>query len=559
MKTPPLRFPLRCPSYLPLAALLTAGLLSGCGGGGADATAPVNPPVTPAAFSLTGTAATGAPIAGGKITANCIVGTASGLTDAGGVFTLTLDKGQVAPCLLQVTQAGTPPAVSIELYGFAAAAGRVNITTLTDTALNRALGVSPSAAFASFSTAQASTISAALPAAISYVQAQWTAAKLGTVPVDLMTTNFTIGDGYDKLLDNIGAALLGAGKTYADFIALVRKGADTITVTTPISVPASDITVSPAILALPLTGQITYLTTAADTAGFAGSHVFGRGVRSAIATLSNPFPAYSLVSGCTLTVDGGDLVFSASGQTTRVSLTPTVVVYQGVSYPSSYASVTPRNAYGNEISMTLVSAANAAGNAGAISLTIENGVVTDASANDRATSTGTTCGSGTAGNLNTDRSADVLSLPTDLVANLKTEAVAKGLLTTVTKAVTAADLTGFAASVNFGRGVLTTYNSDFTVKDVTRVSDCKTDISNGKLHMSSVQGGYDRSFTLDKANYVYKSNDDQLFFSGHERSGDITSGSTQIFIDRRTATPFVARVESADLLNTKISMSCPRG
>ena len=554
-----MHFPLRPRSSLPLAGLLTVGFLGGCGGGDAYTAATTTPPVTPAALTLTGTAATGAAVAGGQVTAHCVVGTASGLSDAAGVFTLTLDKGQVAPCLLQVTKAGTPPALSIELYGFAAVAGRVDITTLTDSVLNRALGASPAAAFASFSSAQASSVSAALPAAISYVQAQWTAAALGSVPADLMTANFAIGDVYDKLLDNLGAALLGAGKTYADFIALVKKGADTIPVTTPITLAASDITVSPAILALPLTGKISYLTTAADTAGFAGSHVFGRGVRSAIATLSKPFPAYSLVSGCTLTVDGGDLVFSASGQTTRVSLTPTVVVYQGVSYPSSYASVAPRNAYGNVIGMTLVSAVNAAGKADAIALTIENGVVTDASANDGATATGTACGAGTAGNLNTDRSADLLSLPTDLVAALKTEAVAKGLLMTVSKAVTAADLTGFAAAVNFGRGVLTTYNSDFTVKDVLRVSDCKTDISNGQLHMSSVQGGYDRSFTLDTANYIYKSNDDQLIFSGRERSGDLTSGSTRIFIDRRTATPFVSRVESTDLINTKISLSCPRG
>ena len=544
-----------------LTATLTATLLSACGGGDSTSAAPapvaVTPTPAPATLTLVGTAATGAAIADGTVAANCTVGSASGVTAADGSFTLILDKGQVAPCLLRVSKAGPP---AIELYGFAAAAGHVNITTLTDTALTRALAASPADAFAGFDAAHASTINNALPAAISYVQTQFAAAKLGTVPADLMTLSFVVGDNFDKLLDGIGVAFLGAGHTYADWIAQVKKGADLISIITPAIVAASDITVSPVILALPMTGQLTYLKTAADVAGFSGAHVFGRGWRSAIQTVSNLFPAFSAVGACKLSIEGNEFVFSASGQTTRVTMTPYVAVLNGVEYPSSYASVTPRNAFGNTITMTLVNAPDATGKSNAVSLTIENGIVTDAGAIDAATGTGTTCGASTGGNLNTDRSLDAMTLPTALVADLKASAVAKGgPVSVANKAVTVADLAGFAVAVNFGNGTYASYNSDFTVKDVTRVTDCKVDIAGGVVRLRSAQAGYDHSFTLNLATYAYQVNTDKLTFTGRE-SADLTAAKTTVSIDERTGAPVLTSVEASDLFGGKPGLlSCPRG
>ena len=541
-----------------IAATLSASLLSACGGGDdTSAAIAVIPAPTPAAFTLVGTAATGAAIAGGAVTANCTVGSASGVTAADGSFTLNLDKGQVAPCLLRVVKAG-PPAV--ELYGFAATAGRVNITTLTDTALTRALAASPAEVFASFDAARATAINGALPAAITYVQTQLAAGKLGSVPADLMTLSFVVGDNFDKLLDNIAVAFLGAGHTYADWIAQVKKGADLISIITPAVVAASDITVSPTILALPLTGQLTYLKTATDLAGFSGAHVFGRGVRSAIQTTSNLFPAFSAVADCKLGIEGSEFVFSASGQTTRVSMTPYVAMLNGVEYPSSYASVTPRNAYGNTIGVTLVNAPNAAGKSNAVALTIENGVVSDASALDAATGTNTLCGAATGGNLNTDRNLDALSLPTALVADIKASAVAKGgPISQTSKTVTVADLTGLAATVNFGRATYTTFNSDFTVKDVTRVSDCKVEIANGVLRLRSAQASYDRSFSLNLATYTYQVSTDKLAFAGRE-TADLTAAKASVEIDERTSAPVLTSVEASDLFGSKPGLlSCPRG
>ena len=543
------------------ATIVAAALLSACGGGNDNGTTSVasttpSAPATAASFTLAGTAATGAAIAGGAVTANCTVGSASGTTAADGTFTLVFDKGQVAPCLLRVTKAGPP---ALELYGFAAAAGHVNITTLTDSALTKALAASPAEVFAGFDLARANAINAALPAAITYLQTQLAAASLGSVPADLLTNSFVVGDNFDKLLDGIGAAFLGAGHTYADFIAKVKLGADLINIITPAGLAANDITVSPIILATPLTGQLQYLKTAADLAGFSGSHVFGRGVRSELQTLANPFPPFSPVTGCKLSIEGGDFVFSAGGQTTRVSMTPYVAVVGGVEYPGSYVGASPRSIYGNALQMVLVSAPNSAGKANALFLSIQNGVVTDVAANDGAAGTGTSCGVSTGGNLNTDRGLDVLALPTALVAELKTSAAAMaGLVKVSNKTVSPAEVAGFAASLNLGLGTYATINPDFTVKDVTRVSDCKVEIVSGVVRLSSVQAGFDHSFTVNRATFASQGND-KLIFVGREGS-DLTAPQVTVTIDERTTVPVVTSVESSNFGSSKQAvLSCPRG
>ena len=591
--------PLPRPHPALFAALLSTTLLSACGGGGdvtsAAATAatpgstaspapvspapvtpaPVSPaPVTPIAFSLNGTAATGAAIAGGSVTANCTVGSASGTTAADGSFTLVLDKGQVAPCLLRVTKAAAPPAPAIELYGFAAAAGRVNITTLTDTALTRALAASPSDVFASFDAARAAAINTALPAAISYVQAQFTASNLGSVPANLMTANFVIGDAYDRLLDNMAVAFLGAGRTYADFVAVVKRAGELITVTTPLPVTTADITVAPSVLAQPYTGKLTYLQTAADTTGFAGSHVYGRGLRSNLSTTATPFLTYSsaLITDCKLSVEGGNLVLAAGGQTTSVPLAPAVyspaqTVPGAVgNYSTVSVTVNPRNLYGDTRFITLAGPLNAAFQADVMIVEIANGVVSDVTANNVAAGTQTTCGVRTGGNLNTDRSLDALSLPTALITSLKTAAAAKGALPQEIRAVTAADLTGLAASVNFGRGVFTTTNADATIKDVTRVNDCQVELKDGKLRASSVQAGYDKTVVLNQIVYsanngfaASKTNKDNVFVRGYNTAG--SGPDTKLIVDIVAGNPVVTGVESFIITggSSFTYLICPRG
>ncbi|MBC7717313.1 MAG: hypothetical protein H7143_10280 [Pseudorhodobacter sp.] len=573
MKTNPIRFP-RSALF---AALLTTTLLPACGGGddaapAATGATPVAPtPVTPAAFSLTGTAATGAAVAGGAVTANCTVGTASSTSAADGSFTLTLDKGQVAPCLLRVTKAAAPPAAAIELYGFAAAAGRVNITTLTDTALTRALAASPADVFASFDAARAAAINTALPAAISYVQAQFTASNLGTVPANLMTASFVIGDAYDKVLDNMAVSFLGAGKTYADFVAVVKKAGDLVTVTTPLPITAADITVSPAVLAQPYTGKLTYLQ-AADVAGFAGSHVYGRGLRKNLQTTADLSETYvsTPITDCKLSVDGGNLVLTAGGQTTSVPLTPVVNQYQTPSpltiglQSSVNITVFPRGVYGNTSFINFAGPLNAAYQTDVVLLEIANGVVADVTAKNVAAGTETTCGGRSGGNLNTDRSLDALSLPAALVASLKAESIAKGAFTQTSRTVIAADLSGLAVNVNFGRGIYTTTNADATIKDVTRINDCQVELKDGKLRVSSVQAGYNKTVLVNQLGYTasngaaaLKSNKDFFLMRGYGTPG--VSGDIVLTINFYASTPIVTGVLSTDVSGNAAYLNCPRG
>jgi hypothetical protein len=191
--------------------LMMGSFLTGCGGGD-NASSSMSPTVT-------GTAATGAAIVGGAVTAKCVSGTAAGTTGNDGSFNLDLSSGQTPPCILQVTK-GT-----ITLYGYASAAGHANITPLTDMVLSNALADSPAVAFNNFDTTNQGKITAGLTAAKTYVQAQIVAAGLGTPTGDLLTGTFAVGDSNDHILDALGMGLTGAGKTITDLRVTAAGGA----------------------------------------------------------------------------------------------------------------------------------------------------------------------------------------------------------------------------------------------------------------------------------------------------------------------------------------------
>lgn len=197
-----------------------------CGGGGGSSAA--------GASSLTGLAATGAGLPHASVTAKCASGTAlTGTTDATGSYTLVLD-GQALPCLLQVT-GGTP---SVTLHSFAQAAGRVNITPVTDLIVANALAGDPAAAFASYTPAQGSTLESGLSAAKAYVATQISAIA-GSSIADPLTGSFSVGDADDRILDALGNALTAAGKTQAQLRAQAQTSATlTATVAPYLAAPA---------------------------------------------------------------------------------------------------------------------------------------------------------------------------------------------------------------------------------------------------------------------------------------------------------------------------------
>lgn len=201
-----------------LAALGVAAFLGACGGGSStDPITPATPTVNP---TITGLAATGAALVNATVTAKCASGPAlSGKTGADGTFSIVLGGGQVAPCLVEVSN-GT-----VTLHGFAAQAGYINVSPLTELAIIKALGSDVNAAFAGFDAGKSKTIMDGLDAAKIYVKAEMTALAGAAPSSDLMTGAFKIGDADDKLLDKLGSELVAAGKSLNDLNVAAVSGA----------------------------------------------------------------------------------------------------------------------------------------------------------------------------------------------------------------------------------------------------------------------------------------------------------------------------------------------
>lgn len=181
-----------------LAALGVATLLGACGGGSSN-------PI------ITGLAATGAALSNATVTTKCTSGpSVSSKTGTDGTFSVELGGGQVVPCLLEVGN-GT-----VTLHGFAAQAGYINVTPLTDLVIAKALGSDATAAFAGFDAGRSATIMAGLDAAKAYVKTEMTALTGGAPSGDLLTGVFKVGDADDKLLDSLNTALAAAGKSLGD-------------------------------------------------------------------------------------------------------------------------------------------------------------------------------------------------------------------------------------------------------------------------------------------------------------------------------------------------------
>jgi len=201
-------------SWMVVAA---TGLLVACGGGSDDAPPP-SPPVPPpasAALALSGTAATGAAIAGAAVDVVCSSGTASGTTGADGGYSLSVSGGSL-PCVLRVNSGGS------QLYSLVLGAGSsasANITPLTQLLLAYLAGAEPSAFYAGFNSTTAASVTAPK---LTSAQA-WVAALLGSAGIDLTSTGDLIsaalrprtsgsaGNAYAQALDQLASALASAG------------------------------------------------------------------------------------------------------------------------------------------------------------------------------------------------------------------------------------------------------------------------------------------------------------------------------------------------------------
>lgn len=216
-------------------AVLT-GLLTACGGGGGDR---VNSPATddtivdtpqlvptPPASTLGGTAAVGAPIVGGQVSARCLNGSTQAVapTDSVGAYSIAL-RNLLPPCLVRVS-GGTiqGQASSLTLHSHASAIGVVNITPLTELTLARASSAQPSTLYSQFTQASDLPGSSQLTQAWADVKAELVAMGLSEPTGSPFSTPLSIGDANDQVLDALGASLRSNEATLAELTAAARQG-----------------------------------------------------------------------------------------------------------------------------------------------------------------------------------------------------------------------------------------------------------------------------------------------------------------------------------------------
>jgi hypothetical protein len=214
-------------------AAIQAALLTACGGGGSsDSAAPASAtPATPAALTISGTAATGAAISGGLIDVKCAAGTGTATTIADGSYTVTISGGSL-PCVMHVTAGST------ELYSLAEGgsgnAVRANITPLSQLVAAQVAGADPATLFTNFdASAQtrltAANVATAIAAVTSALSGAIDLSGIDPLKDPLVAANGgTAGNTLDQKLDALKAALAAAGVTLADVTTtLVASGADT--------------------------------------------------------------------------------------------------------------------------------------------------------------------------------------------------------------------------------------------------------------------------------------------------------------------------------------------
>ncbi|MDF2446356.1 MAG: hypothetical protein K0S46_1592 [Moraxellaceae bacterium] len=192
-----------------------------------------NTAATSSTSTISGTAATGAPIVGGTVTLACKGGaTASDITSAQGRWSVTMDKSSL-PCAVQVTNGTVGGIANTQtLFSFTLGSGdtiTTNLTPLTTLALAKAWGSTLDVAFfAGLDDSGLATLSASIAAAVD------------TLVTDLQARGFTLpggsfnplsrpfspesGNAYDDLLEHLKAALAAAGTDLDSLMALYADG-----------------------------------------------------------------------------------------------------------------------------------------------------------------------------------------------------------------------------------------------------------------------------------------------------------------------------------------------
>ncbi|OPX54764.1 hypothetical protein [Oceanospirillum multiglobuliferum] len=171
--------------------------------------------------TLEGTAATGAAIANETVTAKCVDG--SGFLNA--VTTGSDGKwvGTVAPTSLPCALKVNSTVLGTMLYSFAETQGTVNISPLTNLAVARATSSLPDEWFKSTNIKIDTT---AFNNAVQSLTTSLTTSGFTLPTGNPITTQFVIGDPWDKVLDNLAASINSSTsfKSYSELVTVFLDG-----------------------------------------------------------------------------------------------------------------------------------------------------------------------------------------------------------------------------------------------------------------------------------------------------------------------------------------------
>ncbi len=219
-------------------ALLLASIVSALGltachiGNSSRSSANNSTPVSTA--TLSGTAARGQAVANAAVTAKCVGGAGFNTavtTNAQGQWSGQVDSSAL-PCALEVSTA-----TGQTLHSYASKAGTVNITPFTDLTIAMATHAMPATWYQSNQTITATVLDQAKQALGTLL----TSANLSLpANTDVFSSQFTVGDIIDKVLDSFAAAIQANAATVADYNALViQASAGTLTQLPKATTPTS--------------------------------------------------------------------------------------------------------------------------------------------------------------------------------------------------------------------------------------------------------------------------------------------------------------------------------
>lgn len=201
--------------------LAAAAALVACGGGSDGET--TSPPAA-TATSLSGTAAVGAPIAGGTVQVRCSGSSAvlEAVTGANGSW-LVDTTGQALPCAVRVT--GGSLASGQALHSVALSFDTTNITPLTDLIVANATGKLPAAWWGTGGPSDVGSLAAAqVDKALAGLRSALGLAALQTFDPRTEAFNAAPKDKVDDVLEALQQALINLGMDYA---ALVSAASNT--------------------------------------------------------------------------------------------------------------------------------------------------------------------------------------------------------------------------------------------------------------------------------------------------------------------------------------------